>query len=67
MRLHVAVEVVTNEVIITVFDNRIAKGAEPASVAEPIALDGVEDLGKIRVKLEGAVVVGVAKLFDVFR
>ena len=65
MRLDVAVEVVGDEVVVALVDDGVAQGAEAVRVAEAASLDGVEDVGEVRVQFEGAVVVGVAEVLDV--
>ena len=64
--LDVAVEVIADEIIITLIDDRVAKGAESAGIAKTPAFDGVKDLSEIRVKFEGAIVMSMAEIFNVF-
>lgn len=66
MRLDVAIKVIAHEVVIAVIDDGIAERGETSSVAEHAGFNGVEDLFEVFVELEGAVVVGVAEVFDVF-
>ena len=47
-------------------DDGVAEGGEAAGVAKGVGFDGGEDLGEGGVEGEGAVVVGVAEVFDVF-
>lgn len=66
MRLDITVEIIRYEVIIALVDDGIAERGETARVAKGAGFDGVEDAGEVRVELEIAVGVGVAKVFDVF-
>lgn len=47
-------------------DNRVAESGESVGIAKGVGFDGVKHFGKRRVEVEGAVVVGVAEVFDVF-
>ncbi len=66
LRLAIAAEIVADEVVIAMVDDGIAEGGEPVGVAKGAGFDGVNDFGEGRIEVEGAVVVGVAEVFDVF-
>ena len=66
MRLDVAVEIVRDKVVVTLIDNAVAQSGKPACVAEPAAFNRVENFSEVAVKLEVAVGVGMAEIFDVF-
>ena len=59
-------EVVGDEVVVTVIDNPIDKRGELPRVAESSIADLVKDGLELRVELEITVVVVVAEVFDVF-
>ena len=67
MGLDVAVEIVGNEIVVALVDDGIAECCEAAGVAETPAFDGLEHLFQVRVEGEGAEVMSVAEVFDVFR
>ena len=67
VRLDVAVEVVTDEVVIPLVDDGVAQRSEAAGVTELAASDGIEDLGQIGVESERAVIMGVTQVFNIFR
>jgi len=60
------VEIVRDEVVVAVIFNCTGQGAEHSCVAESVGLDSLKDFEKIWVKTVRAVVVGMAKVFDVF-
>ena len=62
----VRVEVVRDQVVITVLFNGRRQGREITLVAEGVALDGIEDTLQLWVDLEVAVEVTVAEILDVF-
>ena len=66
VRFHIAVEIIRDEVVVALVDDAVAKSSEAARIAELAAFDGVEHFRKVGIELEGAVVVGVAEVFDVF-
>ena len=47
-------------------DDGVAEGGEAVGFAKGVAFDGVEDFSEVGVDGEGAVIVGVAEVFDVF-
>ena len=65
MRLDVAVEVVRNEVVVTLIDDRVAKSAKAVCISEFTTLDGIKDFGEVGVNFEVTIGVGVAEIFDV--
>ena len=67
LRFAVTRKVVADEIIIAMINDGVAKGSEAVGVAKGVGFDGVEDCGEVGVKVEGAVVVGVAEILDVFR
>ena len=66
MRLHITIEIIAHKVIIPVIGNRVTKSREATCVAKHVGFDGVEDAGEVWGEGEGAVVVGMAEVFDVF-
>ncbi len=62
----VALEVVRDQVVITMLDDAVDQSTELASVAESPVADRVEDAIQLRVKLEAAVEVVMAQVLDVF-
>ena len=66
MSFHVAVEVVGNEIVVTLVDDAIAESGEATCVAEFVSFDGVEDFGEVGIELEFAIVMRVTEVFDVF-
>ncbi len=64
--LDVTVEIVADEVVISLVDDGITQRREPVGVAEPPGFDGIKHLGQIRVERERAVVVGVTQILHVF-
>ena len=62
----VAIEVVGDEVIVAMVNNAVAQCGEATRVTEHIRFDGFEDFGKVGVKLERAVVVGMTEIFNIF-
>ena len=66
LRLDVGIEVIADKIIVAVVGDAVAQRAEARGVAEGIGFDGVEDAREVRVEGEGAVVVCVAQVFDVF-
>ena len=65
MRLQVAVEVVRDEIIVSVVNNSGDEGRKGSFVAKSALLDRVEDLLEIGVDLVLAVVMCVAKFVNV--
>ena len=65
MRLDVAVEVVGNQIVVTLIDDGVAQGAEAVCVTEFAALDGIEHFGEVGVEFEVAVGMRVAEVFDI--
>ena len=66
MSFDVAVEIIRDEIVISLIDNAVAQGGKSTRVAESTTFDGVENFGEVAVELEVAVGVGVAEVFDVF-
>lgn len=66
MRLDIAVEIVWNKVVVTLVNDAVAESGKTASIAKLATFDGIEHLGEVRVKLEFAVVVGVAQILNIF-
>jgi hypothetical protein len=66
LRLHVAVEVIRDEVVVAVVLDGADERAERAGVAEGAGLDRGEDVGEVGVDGVRAVSVRVAQVFDVF-
>ena len=66
MRGDVGVEIVRDEVVITVLFDRAYQRGEISFVAEHIVFDCVEDALQLWVQLEAAVEVSVAQVLDVF-
>ena len=66
LRLAIRCKVVADKVIVAVIDDGVAEGGEAVGFAEGVGFDCVEDFGEVGVEGEGAVVVGVAEVFDVF-
>ena len=66
VRLHITIEIIAHEVIIPVIGNRVTQCGETARVAKHVGFDGVENAGEVWGEGEGAVVVGMAEVFDVF-
>ena len=66
MRLDITIEIIAHEVIVAMIGDRVAESGEAASVAKGVGFYGVENARQVRVESEGAVVVGVAEVFDVF-
>lgn len=65
MCLHIAVEVVADEIVIAVLDDAVTQGREAAGVAKGVGLDGVKHLGEVWVELEGAVLVCVPEILNI--
>ena len=65
MRLQVTLEVVGDEVVVAMFSNAADEGRECSYVAKLAALNYVEDLLQLRVDLILAIVVCVAKVFNI--
>lgn len=63
----VAVEVVRDEIVISLVNDGVAQGRETTGVPEFAAFDGVKDFGKIGVEAERAIIMSVAKILHVFR
>jgi hypothetical protein len=66
VRGDVGVEVVRDQVIVTMLFDRGCKGGEGRLIAKSVVLDGVENALQLGVQLEVAVEVTVAKVLDVF-
>ena len=66
MSRDVAVEVVTDEVVIAMIGYGGHESAELVSITKGIRVNSVEDLLEIWVNGVGAVVVGMAEVFDIF-
>ena len=66
LRLHIAIEIIANKIIVAVVSDAIAQSRETVRIAEGVRFDGVEDFSKVRVEGEAAVCVGVAQVLDVF-
>jgi hypothetical protein len=66
LSLDIAVEVIRDEVVVSVVFDGAGQGTERACVAEGAGLDRLEDFEEVWVEGVGAVVVGVAEVFDVF-
>jgi len=64
--LDVAVEVIRDEVIVTMVFDGASQSTERASVAEGASLDCLEDFEEVWIESVGAVVVCVAEVFDIF-
>lgn len=67
VRLDVAVEVVTDQVVIPLVDDGVTQRSETAGVTELAASDSIEDLGQIGVESKRAVIMGVTQVFNIFR
>ena len=65
MGLNVAVEVVRNEIVVALIDDRVAQSAEAVGIAEFTTFDGIKDFGEVGVEFEVAIGVGVPEVFDV--
>ena len=66
LRLAITAEIITHEVVIAMIDDGVAESGETVGIAKGVGFDGVKHFGKKRVEVEGAVVVGVAEVFNVF-
>lgn len=66
MRLDVAVEVIRHQVIVSVMANCVNHGIEIVRRTEGTVFDLVEDLVEVRIDDVRAVVVGMAKVLDIF-
>lgn len=66
MGLDIAVEVVRNEIIVTLVSDRIAESNKVRRFAETATFDGIEDFGEIMIELEFPIIVSVTKILDVF-
>jgi hypothetical protein len=66
MRGDVGVEIVRDEVVVTVFFDGACERGEVGFVAEHVIFDRVEDTLQLWVQLEAPVEVSVAKVLDVF-
>lgn len=65
LRIDVALEVVGDQVVVTVVNDAVHQSAELAGVAESAAAHRLEDTLELRIDLEAAVEVAVTKVFDV--
>lgn len=66
MRRYIRVEVIGNEVVVTVLLDGSSQRREVGCVAEHVVLDCLEHFPELRVKLEVTVEVSVAEFFDIF-
>ncbi len=66
LSLNIAVEVVRDEVVVTVIFDCTNKSSEARSITKGVGFNGVEDFEKIWVKSVRAVVMGVTQVFNVF-
>jgi len=64
--LNVAVEVIRDEVVVSVVDNAVNEGRELACIAKHAVANCVEHGSEVGIELEFGVEVGVAEVFDVF-
>lgn len=65
MCFDVTVEVIGNEIVVSVISDGVAECAETAGVAKSAAFDRVKNIGQVRVKSKGAEIVSVAKVFNI--
>lgn len=65
MCLHVALEVVRHQVVVSVLGDAVDKGTELTRIAKHALTNDAEDTGELRVELEARVGVGVAQVLDV--
>ena len=65
MCLDVAVEVVADQIVVSMVHDRIAKSREMASVTKHTSFDGVEYLLKVFVQLKLAVSMSMAEVFHI--
>jgi hypothetical protein len=66
LRLAVAIEVIGDEVVVSVMHNGVCECGESTGVAEHAALDGLEYFLEFFVELVVAVDVGMAEFIDIF-
>ena len=66
MSLDIAVEIIRDKVIVAMVDDAVAESGETGCVAESPRFDGVKDLCEIWIEMERAIVVSMAKVFDIF-
>jgi hypothetical protein len=66
LRINVRFEVVRDQVVIAVIDDRVHESRELAGIAEDSLADRGEDALEHGVEVEVLVVVGVAEVFNVF-
>jgi hypothetical protein len=66
LRLDVRVEVVRNEVVVTVLDDAVDKCGETVSVAELSLTDNIENSGQLGIKLILRVDMSVSQILNVF-
>ena len=64
--LNVAIEIVTDKVIVTMVDNGVNESGKLVLVTECTRAYGIEDLLEVRVDGMLTVIVGVTEVFDVF-
>ena len=65
MRFDITVEVITDEIVISVVDDGVDQRGEAVDVTETTALDSFEHLDQVGVEGKRAVSVGVTQVFDV--
>lgn len=67
MSLAVAVEIVADQVVVTMILNSTDQGTESTLIAESTILDAVEDLDKLRVDAVVAIEMGMSEILNILR